>query len=183
MHKDYSFCPIKCQCPQAKTLQAKGLHFYPDVPLPGSAIDMITRLTEGNQPCNRHILSSSLSSGPLVSSHAKSAVIIMGKPTTSVFFPAHTTACLIPVPLCTCSFAGRDLNLAAWMQAVCAPVSMSVWFIYYSSRCSSASQNSSTEPSTAHARGHGPGEQKKQVQASSPLLLRCRASFLAKSGT
>lgn len=39
------FCLNKWQCPQAKTLQAEGLHFYPDVTLPGSATDRITRLT------------------------------------------------------------------------------------------------------------------------------------------
>lgn len=49
------FCPNKWQCPQSRTL-----HFYPNVTLPGSAIDRITRLTEGNQPCSRHFLSSSV---------------------------------------------------------------------------------------------------------------------------
>lgn len=164
------FAPLNVSALKPRPFKAKGLHFYPDVPLPGSAIDMITRLTEGNQPCNRHILSSSLSSGRWSPLMPKVLLLSWVNQPPQFFFPAHTTACLIPVPLCTCSFAGRDLNLAAWMQAVCAPVSMSVWFIYYSSRCSSASQNSSTEPSTAHARGHGPGEEKKQVQASSPLL-------------
>lgn len=60
LHRSISFCPNKWQCSQAKTLQAKGLQFYPDVTLLGSAMDVITRLTEGNQPCNRRILSSSV---------------------------------------------------------------------------------------------------------------------------
>lgn len=70
-----------------------------------------------------------LSSGTLVSSDAKSAVIITAKQTLSVFFQLLLQLCLIPVPVCTCSFAGRVLNLAAWLQAGCASASMSVWVI------------------------------------------------------
>lgn len=85
------FCPNKLRCPKVKTLQAKGLQRYPHGTLPGSALDKLMRLTEGNQPCNNTYLVF-----PVFilrdSFDARSTVIIMGKSTLSgSSFPAHTT--------------------------------------------------------------------------------------------
>lgn len=132
-------------------------------------MDMITRLTEGNQPCSRCILSSSVYPQDLWSPLMPSMLLLPRVNPLSFFQLTGQLCASLHMLLCW-----KNLNLAAWMQAGCASVSMSVWVIYCSSCCSSAPKTAPQSPAlTADARGQTRGtENPGSSLKPSPFVLQ-----------
>lgn len=168
--------------PSSQNPSGKGTSVLPHVTLLGSAMDMITGLTKRNQPCKRDFLSSSVYPQDLWSLMTN---MLLSSPVNqaSPFFPAHRTALSHPcasLPMLLCwkepKFSSLDVGRLCLSEHVCVGYLLQLLLQL-------SSQKHSTEPSTYWCKGMDQGNRKKQVQASSPLLLYCRASFLAKSGT
>lgn len=140
--------------PSSQNPSGKGTSVLPRCDPAGSAVDMITGLTEGNQPCKRDFLSSSVYPQDLWSPLMPNMLLSSRVNQASPFFPAHRTALSHPcasLPMLLCWKEPKFSSL---------DVGRSVWVIYYSSCCSSAPKTAPQSPAPTGARGWTRGTEK-----------------------
>lgn len=163
--------------PSSQNPSGKGTSVLPRCDPAGSAVDMITGLTEGNQPCKRDFLSSSVYPQDLWSPLMPNMLLSSRVNQASPFFPAHRTALSHPcasLPMLLCwkepKFSSLDVGRLCLSEHVCVGYLLQLLLQL-------SSQNSSTEPSTYWCKGMDQGNRKNRFKPQA--LSFCTAEPLS----